>query len=212
MAQHQTYDERRQQIIQGALQAFSEKGYLGASNKEIAQAAGINSAPLIYHYFENKEALFQAVIQECMPPVNMVAQAERWQALPVRETLIHIGTEFVKAMSQPQTVTLVRLLLGEALREPEVANAIYKSGPAHVLGFLYSYFGDLMQQQRMNQADLGATVRCFIGPLLAYALSSKILTFPDEKTPKEGIMVETAITIFMNGMGLVEKEEHSLGR
>ncbi|MCB0125809.1 MAG: TetR/AcrR family transcriptional regulator [Caldilineaceae bacterium] len=104
MAQHQTYDERRQQIIQGALQAFSEKGYLGASNKEIAQAAGINSAPLIYHYFENKEALFQAVIQECMPPVNMVAQAERWQALPVRETLIHIGTEFVKAMSQPQTV------------------------------------------------------------------------------------------------------------
>ena len=32
MAQHQTYDERRQQIIHGALLAFSEKGYLGASN------------------------------------------------------------------------------------------------------------------------------------------------------------------------------------
>ena len=43
MAQHQTYDERRQQILQGALQAFSEKGYLGASNKDIAQAA--HSAP-----------------------------------------------------------------------------------------------------------------------------------------------------------------------
>jgi len=201
MAQHQTYDERRQQIIHGAVQAFSEKGYLGASNKDIARAAGIKSAPLIYHYFENKEALFQAVIEECMPPVKMATQLEEFKALPVHDALCQIGYAFVRAMSQPQTLTLIRLLLGEALREPEVAAAIYRGGPSHVLGFLYRYFADLMAQNRMKEADLGATVRSFIGPLLAYVLSSKLLNFPDEKAPDASTMVETAVAIFLNGMG-----------
>lgn len=205
MAQHQQYDERRQQIIQGALQAFSEKGYLGASNRDIAQAAGINSAALIYHYFENKEALFQAVIEECMPPVTMVMHAEQLKTLPPRALLIHIATAFVQAMSQPQTATLVRLLLSEALRESEVARAIYAGGPALVLGFLYSYFTDLMAKKRMREMDLGAAVRCFLGPLLAYVLSSELLAFPDERTPSAKTMVECAVNTFIQGMGIIDE-------
>lgn len=207
MAQHQTYDERRRQIIHGAIKAFSEKGYLGASNKDIASAAGIKSAPLIYHYFENKEALFQAVIEECMPPVTMATELEELKALPPHDALAYIGTAFVQAMSQPQTLTLIRLLLGEALREPEVATAIYNGGPAHILGFLYDYFAHLMAQKRMKEADLGATVRCFIGPLLAFVLSSRLLTFPDEKGPDMTTMVETAVEIFLNGTGLINSLE-----
>ena len=44
MAQHQSYDERRQQIIAGALRAFSEKGYLGTSNKEHGAEAPVESS------------------------------------------------------------------------------------------------------------------------------------------------------------------------
>jgi AcrR family transcriptional regulator len=200
MAQHQTYDERRQQIISGARQAFSEKGYLGTSNKDIAQAAGINSAALIYHYFENKEALFQAVIEESLPPVHLADQIEFLKAQPVHDALTYIGMAVVQAMSQPQTLTLLRLLLAEALREPEVAHAIYQGGPAHILAFLYDYFGHLMQTGVFQEADLGATARTFIGPFMAYVISSKLLAFPDEKTPDATVMVETAVTIFLAGM------------
>lgn len=200
MAQHQTYDERRQQILSGALQAFSEKGYLGTSNKDIAQAAGINSAALIYHYFENKEALFQAVIEENLPPVHLADQMPFFKAQPVYEALLYIGTAVVEAMTQPQTLTLLRLLLAEALREPEVAHAIYQGGPAHILAFLYDYFSHLMQTGVLKEADLGATVRTFIGPFIAYVISSKLLNFPDEKTPDATVMVETAVNIFLAGM------------
>nr|MCR5661372.1 TetR family transcriptional regulator [bacterium] len=45
-------EARREQIIQAALKVFSEKGFLAATNKDIAAAAGI--APgLIYHYFKD---------------------------------------------------------------------------------------------------------------------------------------------------------------
>jgi AcrR family transcriptional regulator len=49
------YAERREQIINGALQVFSTKGFLAATNKAIAEAAEINSPGLIYHYFASKE-------------------------------------------------------------------------------------------------------------------------------------------------------------
>lgn len=200
MAQHQTYDERREQILAGALLAFSEKGYLGTSNRDIAQAAGINSAALIYHYFENKEALFQAVIAENLPPVHLADQMAVLQAMPVQQALLYIGSAIVEAMSTPQTLRLLRLLLAEALREPEVAHAMYQGGPSHILSFLYGYFGYLMQAGVLREADLGATVRTFIGPFLAYVISSKLLAFPDEKTPNATVMVETAVCIFLDGM------------
>ena len=44
----QDYEQRRQQIIDGALEAFSAKGFDGASNKDIAEAAKIGSPGLIY--------------------------------------------------------------------------------------------------------------------------------------------------------------------
>ena len=200
MAQHQTYEERRQQIISGALQAFSEKGYLGTSNRDIAQAAGINSAALIYHYFENKEALFQAVIQECLPPVHLADQSDFLKTQPVHEALTYIGTAIVQAMTQPQTLILLRLVLAEALREPEVAHAVYQGGPAHLLAFLYDYFAYLMEQKLIKEADLGATVRCFMGPFLAFILSGSLLNFADENAPDATVMVETAVTIFLAGM------------
>lgn len=48
-------------IGMAALELFSKSSYASVSTKEIAAAAGLNTA-LIYYYFGNKEALFQRTI------------------------------------------------------------------------------------------------------------------------------------------------------
>src|ERR1700761_8752864 len=55
--------ERRAQIIEEATTLFSQKGFSGTTTKEISTAAGINEA-LIFKHFENKEALYRAVIHD----------------------------------------------------------------------------------------------------------------------------------------------------
>ncbi|WP_263409027.1 TetR/AcrR family transcriptional regulator [Terriglobus tenax] len=55
--------ERRAQLIEEATKLFSQKGFNGTTTKEIAASAGINEA-LIFKHFENKEALYRAVIHE----------------------------------------------------------------------------------------------------------------------------------------------------
>src|SRR5260221_14479741 len=76
----QEYEDRRRQIIEGALQAFAEKGFGGTTNRDIAQAAGIGSPGLIYHYFKDKEALLQAALEQHAPLLQLLAHAEEFNA------------------------------------------------------------------------------------------------------------------------------------
>lgn len=54
---------RRQLILAGARACFVQRGFHASSVSEIATAAGVSNAN-IYQYFENKEALIIALIEE----------------------------------------------------------------------------------------------------------------------------------------------------
>lgn len=52
-------EETRRRIIDVALRLFAERGFEGASTREIAKQAGVN-APALQYYFDNKEGVYQA--------------------------------------------------------------------------------------------------------------------------------------------------------
>jgi TetR/AcrR family transcriptional regulator len=53
---------KREQILLAAEQVFAERGFKGATTREVAEKAGIASS-LIFYYFKNKMALYEAVFQ-----------------------------------------------------------------------------------------------------------------------------------------------------
>ncbi len=65
-----TVEDRRAQIMDAALRVFARKGFARASNKDVAREAGITPG-LIYHYFQSKEALLKAIMEE-RTPVRLV--------------------------------------------------------------------------------------------------------------------------------------------
>lgn len=56
-------DIRRQEIIDTAMKVFAEKGYEAATMKDIAKEMNVVSG-LCYHYFRNKQNLYETVIEE----------------------------------------------------------------------------------------------------------------------------------------------------
>ncbi len=56
-----THSEREQQILEIAARSFRERGFEGVSLSELAREAGV-TRNLVYHYFPNKGALFEAVL------------------------------------------------------------------------------------------------------------------------------------------------------
>lgn len=52
-------DATRERIVEAALEAFAEKGFHGASTRDIAERAGTNQGLITYH-FRTKDALWRA--------------------------------------------------------------------------------------------------------------------------------------------------------
>ncbi len=64
-----TKDERRVQILQAALGAFSENGYAKTTMDDIVRHSGLSKGTL-YWYFQNKQELFIATIEFAFQDVD----------------------------------------------------------------------------------------------------------------------------------------------
>jgi len=72
-------EERRRQILNAAVRAFAKKGYHACRVSDIAEEAGV-AYGLVYHYFESKDAVLEAVFREMwgmmVGAINAVEQSE----------------------------------------------------------------------------------------------------------------------------------------
>ncbi|MGC6370063.1 CerR family C-terminal domain-containing protein [Pseudomonas sp. K2I15] len=59
---YQRGEETRARIVEAAVEVFGERGYDGASTRDIANAAGVN-APAIQYYFDGKEGVYLACVE-----------------------------------------------------------------------------------------------------------------------------------------------------
>ena len=81
-----------ERIQQAALEEFSEKGFLGASLRQIVKNAGVTTGAF-YGYFSSKEALFAAIVEPHAAALMgrfMEAQTS-FAELPEEEQPAHMG-------------------------------------------------------------------------------------------------------------------------
>src|SRR6266849_5626753 len=109
---------RRARILDAALLVISEHGFRGASIKRITHHAGLKSPALIYWYFKDKQALFEAMLDEMAPFLGVVANAEHLLDQPPDVVLPRIVDGFLRTVQQPIIRRFVRVLLSEAARHP----------------------------------------------------------------------------------------------
>jgi AcrR family transcriptional regulator len=198
---NQDFEERRQQIIDGALQVFAHKGFEKATNKDIAAAAGVGSPGLIYHYFKDKSDLFRQVVEQRMPLLQLLTHGEEEiMSKPPREVLTIFARSFLRMAENPTSIALMKLLLGEAFRQPTVAEMINKIGPSRSISFLSRYLEKQMSAGTLKPMDPRAAARCFVGPMLAYLITREVFLQADAQQLSADTMVATAVEIFLKGM------------
>ena len=110
------YENKRQQIIDGALRVFATKGYENATNKDIAQAAGIGSPGLIYHYFKDKMDLFEQVLAQRATVLQLLNRSEELMNRPPREVLPMFAQTFVQMLGNRASVAVFKVMMAESIR------------------------------------------------------------------------------------------------
>lgn len=86
--------EARRRILEAAEQLFAEKGYAATPVQEITDTAGVNKA-LLYYYFEDKRALYVALMDDGIAAFSAVVDAALGTPGTYAERLHGLVTEHV---------------------------------------------------------------------------------------------------------------------
>ena len=197
--------DRRQQILEAALKVFSTKGFHKATNKDIAQAAGGISPGLIYWYFKDKEDLFLSIVRERATIFKMADHPEQLMELPPREGLALIGRTYLSLFKVPGNVAIVRILVAEAIRFPQIAEMFYKQAARRFLGLLSQYLQHQIDLGRLRPHDTVISARSFLGMFVINVVSREIMHDPLVMGTSDEQLVATVLDIFLGGLEIAEE-------
>jgi AcrR family transcriptional regulator len=162
-------EDRRQQILQVATELFANKGYEGATTREIAKRAKVNEA-IIFRHFPTKEELYWAVIEA---KVQLSAKKSFLADIlasekPVRETFTDLAETILHRREKDQSLT--RLLFFSALENHRLSHRFFKS---YVEDY-YEMLGDYIQQRinsgEFRKVDSLLAARGFLGMIVYHSL------------------------------------------
>jgi TetR/AcrR family transcriptional regulator len=191
---------RRAQILDAALHVMAEHGFRGASIKRIAQHAGLKSPALIYWYFKDKQALFEAMLEGMAPFLGVLAHAETMLDEPPEVVLPRIVDGFLHTVQQPVIGRFVRVLLSEAARHPAVAAFFAERGPLVVVSFLERYLARQVELGRLRPHDPRSAARAFMGMLIVYVLGREVFVVVGAGFPSGEVYTQEVIAIFLDGL------------
>ena len=117
--------DRRGELLEAAVRVFARKGFHQSRVGDIAEEAGVAHG-LLYHYFRSKDEVLETIFRETW--TQLVAETQRIEhaGVPLREQLrrfarIYLGSWLV-------TPELVRVLVREVARSPQVGNRVDEIG------------------------------------------------------------------------------------
>lgn len=175
-------EDRRHQIIEVAIQLFSQKGFRGTTTKEIAAAAGVNEA-IIFRHFATKRELYAAIIDcKAHPPDGqsfdeILAAAMRGD--DDRQVFQTLATHILEFHERDDTA--MRILLYSALERHELAQMIFTTHIAKVYGQLAEYVKRRINAGAFRKVDPMTAVRGFMGMIINQVMLQKFFQYEDSQ-------------------------------
>lgn len=180
----------RESFLAAALDSFLQHGYAATSIEAIARDAGVAKIT-IYRQFENKEALFREVAHRAVSDARASMQAtfvER--GADERQVLLDLIERMYLGATAPKTLALMRLVIAEATRFPELAKALYAEN-SYVLAPVVEYLAEAHRRGALHipNPELAAIQLSTLAFGGLRFLISKPLAGPEErKAWAEGIL------------------------
>jgi TetR/AcrR family transcriptional regulator, mexJK operon transcriptional repressor len=189
----------RERILEVATELFLAEGYGTTSIEAVAERAAI-SKRTFYHRFENKAALFTAVVHRIIEQIRPPPGVPLLEGSSLHNILRRLAGLILRAALSPQAVALHRLVTAESMRFPNLTRAVYDEGWAYEATQL---IGDLLARE-LRDVRLTTEMRRFA----AMQFLHMVVTLPQRRimglglplTPKElDEWADNAVRLFLNG-------------
>lgn len=192
------YGKKRREILKMALSVFRENGYDATSMDQIALECGFTKA-VLYQYFKSKEELFSAIFQEPVIISDLDNLTFEYTNENLEEVLIKIGRTFMELFEDEDRLNLIRIVIAESLRFPNLGKIMYNYGINSVAENFSRYLKRLSQKGIIRCANPSLTARSYFGLLHSFIITDKIMN-PTGKEFSIDEIIEYAAELFMNSL------------
>ena len=200
-------EQSRKAILKAAVREFSQEGVSGARTDAIARSAGVNKA-LLYYYFKDKGALYQAVLDEVFSGVRAAIHNALSQNLPPREKLAgYVCAHFDYIASNPLYPRIVQAEFLRAGRDPSRLERIAKHYFRPVFLELSALLKEGEQSGEFRRVDPIHFIPSMISVIVFYfntAPIMKLMTGADPMSPERLAERRSAIIDFISAALLID--------
>lgn len=164
---------KRQHIVEGALKVFLKYGYEGTSMNRVAEEAGVIKQT-IYSHFSDKEGLFKAIIESVtLQHLKDEFGGDEIGADTDPEFVLRkIGSLFTGRQNDKNYIALMRTVIGESSRFPELARLYTRTVIKPGMQILTNY---LKARPELQLKDPEAVARIYCGSMVNYIMCQSIL-------------------------------------
>jgi AcrR family transcriptional regulator len=155
-------EARRAAIVQAALDEFCARGFAATRIDDVAARAGVAKGT-IYLYFDDKEALFREIVTTMLVPLVAVLEAPP-PDIPIRDVIARFMDVFVQEIYSTQRRNVLRLVMTEGPRFPELAEFHYRNVVERALAAMRALLGRARERGELKDDTLIRFPQLIVAP------------------------------------------------
>lgn len=184
--------------LEAAVGVFTQKGFSGATTKEIAQAAGVAEGTIFRHFSSKVEILYR-IVEGIIPLIgveSLKTVIKKCEGLGIRDSVRHIVENRFQLMRDSKP--FVRLILIESNYDPRLrqiyCDQVYR--PIHQL--LRDFFADGIARNDFREIDPDLAANIIVSFVLYEAIAQEFI----ELNPVYGqsFTVEGVTDVLLDGI------------
>jgi AcrR family transcriptional regulator len=158
--------ERRGAIIEAAMDEFIARGFAATRLDDVAKRAGVAKGT-IYLHFKDKESMFEELIRTAIVPmINRLWGTPPQPGASVRDMVEGFAKTFIEEVATTRRGDLVRLIVAEGPRFPEVADFYYREVVSRGLAGMRALIELGIARGEIKQKNLARFPQIMVAPAL----------------------------------------------
>ena len=161
---------RPAEILDAALDLFTERGFSATRLEDIASRAGLSKAA-IYLYFKDKTSLLKVLVEETAGGNIALAagliERHRGPVAPLLQQLLGVIAGRMKDTRLPH---LVKLVISESRAHPEIGRFYLENVIGRALPMFQALIERGIASGEFRPVDARLAVKCMVGPMLLGAV------------------------------------------
>jgi AcrR family transcriptional regulator len=157
--------ERRQAIIDAALDEFIARGFTATRLDDVAKRAGVAKGT-IYLHFKDKESMFEELIRTALVPLIGRLHAPPPIGGSVRDAVEGFARSFVQEVGGTRRGDIVRLIVAEGPRFPSIADFYYREVVSRGLAAMRALIELGVARGEIQQKNLARFPQILVAPVI----------------------------------------------